>query len=259
MKAFIQKTDGDWMNVNAFVAAKGLHLFGYDIIPFELKDPTDLSAPEGLELGDIVFGGIPIVQDAFRKLGYNVPPVVNIPDSLLEFTKREIWEEDISVIRRRFNEENAEPIFIKPLTEEKSFTGCLVKSFLDLLNFAHIEAGETVLASEPINLISEWRCFYLEGKIIDCRCYKGNSLIFPTKFVIEEMLEKYEDRFVAGSIDVGCTDKFYVHGHMNNHLFHNTVLVEVNDAYSLGGYGINEYKYAKMLIARWSQIQNEVR
>ena len=35
-----------------------------------------------------------------------------------------------------------------------------------------------------------------------------------------------------------------------------TLLIECNDAYSLGAYGLEDYKYAKMLSARWSQLLN---
>ena len=32
------------------------------------------------------------------------------------------------------------------------------------------------------------------------------------------------------------------------------LLIECNDAYSLGAYGLVDYKYAKLLSARWSQL-----
>ena len=33
-----------------------------------------------------------------------------------------------------------------------------------------------------------------------------------------------------------------------------TILVECNDAYALGSYGLTDFKYAKFISARWSQI-----
>ena len=35
-----------------------------------------------------------------------------------------------------------------------------------------------------------------------------------------------------------------------------TLLVEFNDAYSLGCYGLNDIQYAKFISARWSQLLN---
>lgn len=35
-----------------------------------------------------------------------------------------------------------------------------------------------------------------------------------------------------------------------------TLLVEFNDAYALGSYGLNDIQYAKLISARWSQLLN---
>lgn len=47
---------------------------------------------------------------------------------------------------------------------------------------------------------------------------------------------------MACSIDIGVTKDG------------RTLLIECNDAYSLGAYGLVDYKYAKLLSARWSQL-----
>lgn len=53
---------------------------------------------------------------------------------------------------------------------------------------------------------------------------------------------EWDKRPVACSIDIGVTNDG------------RTLLIECNDAYSLGSYGLEDYKYAKLLSARWSQL-----
>ena len=35
---------------------------------------------------------------------------------------------------------------------------------------------------------------------------------------------------------------------------HKTIVVECNDAYSSGDYGLEDFKYARFISARWAQI-----
>ena len=51
-----------------------------------------------------------------------------------------------------------------------------------------------------------------------------------------------EDRPVACSIDIGVTSE------------NKTILIECNDAYALGSYGLVDFRYAKFTSARWAQI-----
>lgn len=52
----------------------------------------------------------------------------------------------------------------------------------------------------------------------------------------------WEERPAACIIDIGVTSD------------HKTILVECNDAYSSGDYGLEDFKYARFISARWAQI-----
>ena len=56
------------------------------------------------------------------------------------------------------------------------------------------------------------------------------------------MIDEYAEAPAAYALDVGLTKDG------------KTVIVEVNDGYSLGGYGLDPLLYAKLLSARWAQI-----
>lgn len=63
--------------------------------------------------------------------------------------------------------------------------------------------------------------------------------------VLNSMMESFvswEDRPMACSMDI-CVTKDG-----------RTLLVEFNDAYSLGAYGLADIYYAKLISARWSQL-----
>ena len=52
----------------------------------------------------------------------------------------------------------------------------------------------------------------------------------------------WEERPAACIIDIGVTSD------------HKTIVVECNDAYSSGDYGLEVFKYARFISARWAQI-----
>lgn len=109
-----------------------------------------------------------------------------------------------------------------------------------------------VLVSEPIDILAEWRCFVLYDKIIDVRLYGGLNgdeykgfLYHYDSNVLNDIMKEFltwEDRPNACSIDICCTKDG------------RTLLVECNDAYSLGCYGLHGIYYARMISARWSQL-----
>lgn len=56
------------------------------------------------------------------------------------------------------------------------------------------------------------------------------------------MVRSYVDSPSAYSIDIGLTAE------------NETIIVEVNDGYSLGSYGLDPLLYAKLLSARWAEL-----
>jgi hypothetical protein len=89
------------------------------------------------------------------------------------------------------------------------------------MHTAMIDDDCPIACSEVVEFESEWRCFVLEGRVLDVRRYKGTF---------------------RSSVDLGVlTDG-------------RTAIVEVNDGYSLGAYGLAAAHYAQLLQARWREI-----
>jgi hypothetical protein len=180
-------------------------------------------------------GSLEFIKKSAEILGFEMPKPLNIPESLKIYCGRKVWESNI--------ENLSYPCFIKPLDEAKLFTGFVAKSVRDFSLYPELKGFEgKLMCSEPIdNILSEWRCFVLKGKVINCSNYSGDPLIFPDKRKIDFLINKYYDAPAGYSLDVCINDK-------------ETKLVEVNDGWGLGNYGCEPQDYFKLLKERWFEI-----
>lgn len=143
------------------------------------------------------------------------------------------------------------PVFVKPYNDLKKFTGFVAKSDKDFDLYPEVDWDKTKLFCTQVleNIVSEWRCYVLNGEVFACVNYAGDSLRFPFKHVIEELIEKIANPPISYSLDVAVVE-------VNYQYF--THFIEINDAYALGYYGGDVELYTKMLDLRWKQIiQNQ--
>jgi len=242
--AYIQKVGGEFPNINfltAYIALK--RFFGYRIVFFEnVEEILDYVTKE-----TIVFGGIPVMDKVFKRLGVN-PIIPYYPYRLIDFTGRKVWK--MSVKNVRHDVENGAAFFVKPVEEmKKSFNGMIMSKFLHLLPMHHLDEDVMVWCSEIIKLESEYRCYiHREQGVLGCKHYAGDWKKMIDTSLPEVMRHIYYDKSpIAYSIDLGVTDKG------------ETVLVECNDALSLGCYGLDPSLYGCMIVDRWKEIMNEPR
>ena len=238
MQAWIEQIDGHFRNINTFTAWQGLEAMGYEtqfFAPEEVESlPLDASTP--------LVAGIPLVWRALRKLGVEVGALNAIPHGLETFAGRCFGECSLGEIRARIASEEA-PLFIKPRPEAgKLFNGHVVARFRDLIQTAHLPDDTTLWWSDALELRGEFRSFVLRGELIGLRHYFGDFRCALDFERIEAALQQWRTRPIACSMDWALTSTG------------ETILVEVNDAYSLGCYGLAPHLYAPMLAERWRQI-----
>ncbi len=237
MKAFIQTNkNGEFYNVNAFIANEGFLHFG-----FETKKYIDVDKILNQDPEIIVVGGIGNVRKRIQNLGIErKQQEIDYPIELQNYLKRRIWKSTLEEIlqERNFN------IFIKPDIETKKFGGKVFKNELDFIGLINEEKPTKVLCSEIINFKAEFRCFIRYKEIIDIRRYKGDWDKTINLEVVLNAIDDFKTQPKAFALDFGITE--------NNE----TILVEANDGHSLGSYGISSQNYAKFLSARWSDITN---
>jgi hypothetical protein len=235
MKAYIQTDkDGEFYNVNAFVAFEGFKNFGYETDKFFDADEISDDNPE-----NILVGGIGNVRKRLQNLNIIRPKKeIDYPEELKPFLKRKIWESSINEV---FNKKEWN-IFIKPKTETKLFTGKVINNEMDLLGLMYKEDDIKVWCSELIDFKTEWRCFIRYKEILDIRRYKGD---WDTKIDVKTVasaIESFTSQPYSFALDFGVNKNG------------ETILVEVNDGHSLGTYGLSSTHYAKFLSARWSEL-----
>ena len=243
MKAFIQtKDNGEWLNENCYASAEGFARMGYDIQKFSI-DKLDSWAWKNV---DVVHGGILAVRKIIDMMEVPQPEIHNPHRHLPDYIGRPMRETKMSVVVNAFMNARTQetPIFIKPLTNHKLFTGKVINSFADLVPLASVPDDTDILLSEVVNYISEYRCFVNRRGLIGCKNYTGNFEVLPNFNMVYGAIEDYKEQPLSYSIDFGITDKG------------ETQLIEINDGFALGAYGLNPILYCKMIRDRWNEIKN---
>jgi len=233
VRAYIQcGSNGLPYNMNTFSAMLGFQQMGIETVLF--NDKQELTSAE---ISDIVVGGVGRVKQFLTERGIVVNDI-DYPDSLSSYYGRKIWETTSDTF---LSEKKNFPLFIKP-KQGKLFTGFICNSEADIAGRFSPEESIPVYCSEVRNIVTEWRCFVRYGEILDIRRYKGELGRVYSLQKVKEMISSYSDAPTAYSIDIGLTAE------------NKTIIVEVNDGYSLGSYGLDPLLYAKLLSARWAEL-----
>jgi hypothetical protein len=241
MKAYIQTdAQGNFHNVNAFVANEGFVGFGWEIIKFERV--AEIAADTDHET--VLVGGIGSVRKRLLQLGLQpTTQEIDYPAELQLYLGRKVWA---TTLEDLFAQPDQWNIFIKP-QETKKFAGKIVSSDLDFMGLFDTNDQPTpIWCSELMPFVTEWRCFVRYGELLDIRRYKG---AWDTKIdleVVKNAIQDFTNIPAACALDFGITATGELH------------LVEVNDGHSLGTYGMNPPKYARFLSARWAEMTGTV-
>lgn len=214
----------------------------------QLGIPTQFFKPEEIDEihlrpQTLVNGGIGIVRAAFQRLNIKEPALDGFPpEEIFPYYGRKMWAGTMGEVRERI-EYNKEPVFIKPLKNQKAFTGMVINDSMGCLaTISKFENNFEILFSESVNFISEYRLFIHHGRILDARNYLGRFDKHIDFNVARGALKEFTTQPVGFSLDMGLTDDG------------RTIIVEINDAFSLGNYGLPSMPYARMVTDRWCEI-----
>lgn len=233
MKVYIYSDkNGIPHNYNFMNAYQGFREMGFETILFNDEKKLRESSRE-----DIVVGYVDTVRSRLFDFGITAPEM-DYPDELQKYLGRKIRKTTLSEISN--NPENWN-VFVKPL-EDKQFTGVVVRSPKDLIGCGIPGVDQAVYCSEIVDFVAEWRCFVRYGKILDVRPYKGDWRLHFDPKIIENAVKDFSSAPAGYSADLGLTKDG------------RTLLIEINDGYSLGCYGLLYMDYAKLLSARWAEL-----
>jgi len=233
MKIYIQSVNNfpiaDWA-VSAYMGFRDKQM---DIIFFEDIEEVPVSKT------NLVVAFIEDTIKYFKYLGINPPLSINIPSELMSYSNRNIRY----MTMEEFKKDTQIPVFIKPNRFAKEFVGGVIKQQSSKsLFFNDISNDTPVLVSDVVDIISEYRCYIIKGELKGIKWYIGDIRIFPDVKVIDSAISDYKSCPSAYSLDVGITKEG------------KTIVVECNDAWSLGNYGLNDTTYANLLLTRWIEI-----
>jgi hypothetical protein len=243
MKAYLQKYNNEWFDDFVYSAKQPLLDRGFTIIPFDETTLPDLI----FDKDDIIVGSVESTKAFFNAVGIETPKYIGYPKSLDSFYGR-------TIKRTRFGKITLDdlPIFIKPVYDVKLFTGFVLEKSTTLHNigmyYSNVNPNTAVYTSEPINIVSEYRCFVHKNELVGIKHYSGDFNVFPNTSEIKSMIQKYRDESpVSYTLDVGL---------VRDNGF-KTILVEINDFWAIGGYGLDGKTYVRMLIDRFQEIKNK--
>lgn len=240
MIAYIQKHRGEFANINTLTAFLGFQEKGYEVHCFEFPELSGLS----LNFDSLVVGGVRTVIAAFQQMGITPPELPSIPPVLESFAGRRTWLGTMAEAEAEIHA--GRMIFVKPVAaDRKLFPGTPFRVFRDTIPTAHIPQDHPVVLSEIVDFISEYRVFVLDGEIIGLRHYKGDFRIFPDLGIIDSAIAAYHSAPAAYAIDFGITKEG------------RTLLVETNEAFSLGCYGLTPLLYSTLLERRWEELKSK--
>jgi len=236
--AYLRSKDGMPFSDSAFTMYQGLSKMGVPITWF-----TDLETEvlPNLTPSTLVNSGVGDVRKAIAALPYSrMPELPTIPDCIEPLMGRRVWKTTLKDVR----DASTWPVFVKP-DQHKLFTGYVIRDFSDLLKTAHLPDNTPLWAQNPVEFLSEYRCFIHWDKIAGLRHYAGDPTIFPETEVIswaQRALARTMSLPTAYSIDLGVLSTGQ------------TVVVEINDAFALGPYGLSWGLYMPMVCDRWLEM-----
>lgn len=228
MKAYIKSIDNIYpASHNQAAAMNGFKSFGFDIVFYNNEKEIKYNN------GDVVVG---FVGDTIRFFEANNKSInlVDFPECFKQYYGRSIEKCFIKDYSGDF------PIFVKPVLT-KLFNAEIIKSKKELdeliNNYGNIECYfENVM---PIK--TEWRVFVYYGSVLAVYRYTEEYHSYDYNF-IAKIIKEARNMPNAYSIDIALTkdDQF--------------VVVEANDGWAIGRYGLSDENYAKFLYARFAEI-----
>lgn len=220
------------VSINKYNAQVGAYLQGEEVVLYQ-----SFSEIKQLTSDDAVIDYITETRALLKMMGLNVP-VYDYPIELKEFYDRNIYE---GVLGEIVNIPDNWGKFIKPKAGSKVFTGRVVNGTHDLIGIG-LPFDYPIWISEVVEFIAEWRCFVLDGQVLDVRPYTGDYHAHFDASVIDEAISCWKDAPIAYGLDIGVTRDG------------RTLVVEVNDGYALGNYGLSPLNSINFHKARWKEM-----
>ncbi len=213
-------------------AAIGAHNSGHEVHKFE-----DVSEVPYNPFNIVVAS----VEDTQKYLGKEIPTIDH--SWATEFLKRK------STRINSIEDIKEYPCFIKPEKDIKAFTGFVASNYEDAKRNSYSYEG-SILKQDVINIESEYRVYVSSYRgILGVKHYLGDPYLSLDKDFVEKCHRKSQDHLTEKSytLDFGIDDKG------------ETFLIEVNDGWAIGNYGLDPDYYYHFVKIRFLQLTGILR
>ncbi|MEV0355501.1 ATP-grasp domain-containing protein [Nocardia sp. NPDC050697] len=192
-----------------------------------------------------IAGDMDAMHGAMRQLGIPIPAPDDYPSSLREFRRREVWTATLGAVERALGDGSLPPTFVKPADRRKGFTGAVCYSERDIAELGTVSRRQRVWCSEVVEWLAEHRVYVNDQRIVAVDRYAGDESVRLDLGVVRSAVAAYHRSGTAPAaygLDFGVlADK-------------RTALVEANDGYALGAFGITADDYTDLVVRRWCEL-----
>jgi len=249
-KVYVHVKNGLPINEDVQKAIDGFEYLGYEPILITMENLMTGTLDNMAKVYPVV-GSIDFMTILFKRLNV-LPDPIDYPDDIMNtmLMNREINKITLQNVMgymdlEAFNGRDTK-LFIKPV-KTKLFDGILLgTSPSELHYFNGVDKNTDVWVSNKIDIVSEHRIYVHNGKVIYGCNYSGDFRINPDYSYIDKLIETYKSAPISYTIDVAILKDGT-----------NTV-VEFNDFWAIGGYGIAPWDYANMLKDRYFEIIQKI-
>ena len=193
-----------------------------------------------------VAGDMDTIYSVLKQLDIAIPKANSYPGSLKAFLHRKVWRSTLGKVEESVRECQLSPVFIKPASREKTFTGLVVDSLQSLYFVGNTSRRQEVWCADLVDWLSEYRVYVVDSEIRSIDHYDGDEDVCVDYKTVEEAIKYLDDTgesHVAYAIDFGVLSTGQ------------TALIEMNDAFAVGAYkNISAKDYIDMTMTRWKEL-----
>ena len=200
----------------------------YRLIRYE-DIAANLITPNNLFVGSVEF-----MKAVFNRIGLND---VRLPEN----SNREYKVERLDVVKQMAKD--GVKMFIKPF-DIKLFTGFVIDK-MQYTSISNIPDDTLVMVYKPFEypIESEWRCYIHNNKVEYISNYSGDFYVSIDSPYLDNVINQNKGKFpVAYTIDIGVLSNG------------ENVVIEYNDMWAIGNYGVPNDVYVRMLRDRYFEI-----
>ena len=198
----------------------------------------------------IVSGSISSVLKSLELLQIKKPLSNSYPKAIDGFYHRHLWESTLDIAISDYN--RGVDYFIKPRYDFKSFTGITLQGNNPMISLSSLinKFGKRypILCSEIIQIQSEHRVYVVYGEVLDIVHYYGDEFTFADTETIKEVVKKIfnsTENLAGYALDFAVTKQG------------KTVVLEMNEGFSIDSYSSSSDTYLRTLKARWDELTSK--